>query len=456
MSTFLHTRDSKRILSEADLKSYFQNFARPASDWLVGIECEVFGVHAKTGEALPYKGERSVQAVLDSLAYTFGYEKITEEGSTIALRKPERIIGLEPGGQIECSAVPVSNVHQVQQQLEQFFFELKTVKHLIGEVDFLACGVHPFSPVKSIDWIPKKRYAVMSRFLARRGRLAHDMMKRTASVQVSFDYENETDAFEKMCLIMRLSPIAYALFAHSSFSKGRASGYVSERLHIWRFTDRSRSGLILSALCPHASFEVYLQYLLDLPMIFIVRDGTWVKLPALSFRKFIQKGYQGIYPTMEDFELHLGTVFTEVRFKQYLEIRSADCQRRHLIPAVAAFWKGILYDSEARCLASGLIRKWSEKDFSRLYAEVETKGLRARVRGTPVLDYAKQLVRMSETGLKNQKQFNEHEEDESVYLEPLRREVIESKETQAEQLVRLWKTSFRKRREALVKYLSVL
>lgn len=455
MSTFVKSEHSAKIRSEEDLQLYFQACSKPSSESRLGIECELFAVDGETGAALPYEGEKGIRAILEEISRQFGYEPLFEGENIIALRQGNNTIALEPGGQIEFSAEPVRTVHEIKRQLGEFFFQLKTIKSFLQGIDFLTCGVHPFSPVRSIDWVPKERYKVMAKYLAKRGRLAHDMMKRTASTQVSFDYASETDAFEKMCLAMRLAPIAYALFANSAFSKGKPNGFVTERLRIWRYTDPSRSGLIMNALCPEASFQNYLNYLLDLPMLFIVRKDRWIRIPSLTFRKFIEKGYLGARPTIEDFELHLSTVFTEARFKQYLEIRSADGQRRHLIPAVAAFWKGILYDSEARQVAASLIRKWSESDFMNLYSQVEKKGLRAKARKKPVLDWTKELVKISEEGLKRQAQIDEQGMDESIYLQPLRDEVLKTKETQGERLVRLWKGQFREDRKTLIQYLCI-
>jgi len=455
MSTFLKSEHQKQIKSADALRQYFHHFAKPAAERLVGIECELLAVNDKTGEALPYSGERGVEAVLNELAYEFGYEKIIENDRTIGLKKGANLISLEPGGQIELSAEPVKSVHQVRAQLDEFFFQLRTVAQFIGHIEFLAYGIQPFSLNKKIEWVPKLRYGIMSKYLIKKGYLAHDMMKRTASNQVSFDYSNEQDAFEKMCIAMRLTSIASAMFANSSFSKGRPSGFATERLHIWRYTDPARSGLLEKLLCPQASFDAYLNYLLDLSMMFIVRKGKWIKVPRLTFRKFIQKGFFGYHATEEDFALHLSTVFPEARFKQYLEIRGADGQRTHMIPAVAAFWKGILYDDEARLEACALLKKWTEKDYIKLHRDVATLGLRARVKGKPILDIAKQLVKLSEKGLAKHPSFNAAEQDERIFLEPLKHEVLKTGKTQADQLVSLWNGPFRKNRKALISYLKI-
>ncbi|PIQ85408.1 MAG: hypothetical protein COV74_08835 [Candidatus Omnitrophica bacterium CG11_big_fil_rev_8_21_14_0_20_45_26] len=455
MSTYLESKHQDAVHSIDDLKRYFHQFAKPADKRLVGIECEILAVDSETGEAVNFSGPRGIEAILNALAYQFGYRKIIEAGRTVALEKQGTLISLEPGGQIELSASPVKNVHEVKRQLDQFFFELKTIRHFIDGVKFLTYSIQPFSLTKDIEWVPKTRYKIMSAYLIEKGRLAHDMMKRTAANQAAFDYASEEDAFEKMCLVMRLTSIVSAMFANSPFSKGKASGFLTERMHIWRFTDPSRSGLQPSGLCTHATFEEYLSYILELPMMFIVRNHQWIKVNRLTFKRFIEKGYRGEHATQQDFELHLSSFFPEARFKQYLEVRGADAQRANLIPAIPAFWKGILYHEPSKKKACDLIRHWTQTDHFKLHRDIEIRALKAKVRGKLVLDLARQLVSIAEEGLAADRQFNECEEDERIYLTPLKALILEPGETEAERLLRLWRGPFREKKEALLSYLAI-
>ena len=456
MSTLLHSvTESPKIESTDDLRGYFQSHAKPVGTERVGIECELFGINAQTGEALPYSGTTGIEAVLNELVYEFGYEPVQEAGHTIALQKGETTISLEPGGQIELSASPVKSIHETKAQLEAFFFELRTIARFLGPIAWLASGIQPFSTLRKISWVPKRRYEIMAHYLGRRGKKAHDMMKRTATDQVNLDYESEEDAICKMRLALAITPIASAMFANSAISQAKPSGFLSERLNIWRFTDSERSGLILNLICQSCTFQDYLNYVLDVPMLFIVRDGKWIVPRSLTFRKFIERGYQSHHPNRADFELHLSTIFTDVRFKQYMEIRGMDGQRGHLISSVSAFWKGILYDAEARKNASKLFSRFHERDIRKLHRDVERLGLKARIRGVLILDCARELVKISEKGLKRQKLFNEDEQDESIYLRPLREEILDTGKTPAEQTLELWNGPFKGSRQALVDYLKI-
>lgn len=456
MSTFLQTDPlAKPIHSIDDLRGYFDLFAKPAGQERVGLEYELFGVHQETGEALPYIGPMGIQSILNELAYEFGYEAIREEDHTIALQKGGTFISLEPGGQVELSAEPLESIHQVKAGLDEFLFQLRTISHFVGPVAWIASGIHPFSDLKDIPWVPKRRYQIMAHDLIRKGKKAHDMMKRTATNQVNLDYQSQEDAIEKMRLALRVTPIACAMFANSSISKGKLNGYQSERLNIWRHTDPDRSGLILSLICENCTFQDYLNYVLDVPMMFVVRGGKWIVMRNMTFRKFVEHGYQDFRPTQSDFELHLSTIFTDVRFKQYLEIRGMDGQRNHLVPAVCAFWKGILYDDEARRATARIMKRFREEQIHKLHRDVERLGLKARIRGDRVLDLAQELVRISEKGLVRQRFFNEEEQDETIYLSPLKDEILRTGKTPADQAAELWNGRFKRDRRALVDYLRI-
>ncbi|OGW82314.1 MAG: hypothetical protein A3G33_11460 [Omnitrophica bacterium RIFCSPLOWO2_12_FULL_44_17] len=456
MSTFLHTNSRAiPIHSVEDLRGYFQEFGKPAGAEKIGIECEIFGVHSETAEALPYSGKRGVEAVLRVLSREFGYTPIQEGDRTIALQKGHTMITLEPGGQIELSGEPVRSIHEAKSQLNDFFFQLKIAAQILGKISWLACGIHPFSGLESIEWVPKKRYRIMADYLIQKGARAHDMMKRTATDQVNLDYRDEQDAIEKMRLILAVTPFAAAMFSNSAFSSGKLSGFQSERLYIWRHTDPDRTGLVLDLVCQKCTFDDYLNYVLDVPVMFVVRSDDWLPVKNLTFRHFIENGYEGIYPTREDFDLHLSTIFTDARFKHYVEVRGMDGQRCQLIPSVAAFWKGILYDDRAMKDAEKLLKPFCRETFVQLRESIEKEGLRAKMEKNCVLDYARELVAMSEAGLKRMAMVNEKGRDESIYLGPLKEEITGPGKSPADQLIESWNRASSKDAAWIIDYFKI-
>jgi glutamate--cysteine ligase len=454
MSTLTGEQESKLIESEEELYSFFQKFAKPATDRRIGMECEFFGVDRETGKALPYLGPRGIEAVLCRLAAAFHYEPILEEGHVIALRRGETWITLEPGGQVELSAPPVRTVFEVEKQIATFAHELGEMKNYFRGIAWLSAGIQPFSSLDEIPWVPKRRYELMSAyFKSHGGPLAHEMMKRTATNQVSLDFPDEATALAQFRVIFGITSIVSALFAHAAFSEGRPNGFLTRRLQIWNETDSDRSGLLVQFVEGGKSFRDYVEFLLEMPLIFIVRDELWIPMEGISFRKFLRGGKSPYRATWSDFELHLTTAFPEARFKHYLEIRGVDAQRIPLIPSVAAFWKGILYDEEIRDQAWNLVSNLSPKDRLRLHQAVPKEGLKARMGPASIFEIAEKLYHLSCEGLG--RQAAQGEKSECVYLDRLKEEILTPRRTPAETLLEKWNGEFHQKPDELLRYLEI-
>jgi gamma-glutamylcysteine synthetase len=86
---------------------------------------------------------------------------------------------------------------------------------------------------------------------------------------------------------------------------------------------------------------------------------------------------------------------------------------------------------------------------------VEKYGLQAKIKRISVLDLARQLVRISEKGLVRRDLANGEGQDESIFLAPLKEEILKTGKTPAEQAARLWTGVFKHDREALIDYLKI-
>lgn len=454
MSTYLGQSASKAISSEEDLGDYFHPFAKSQKGSLVGLEAEFLGVHKGSGLALPYEGPSGIQTVLKVLANNFSYEPILEAQKIIALKRSDTYVTLEPGGQIELSAPPTANVFDIEKQIQSFLKDLRAVRTIVKDIEWLAVGIQPYSSVSEISWVPKKRYAIMADYLKDRGTMAWKMMKVTATNQVNFDYLDEENAMTKLRIVLAVTSIVSAMFANSSFSEGQLNGYRTKRLEIWNHMDPDRSGLLLDFIREGRTFRDYLNYILDIPMMFIVRQGEWVPMKGITFRKFLKEGYQGAGATLDDFELHLSTAFPEARLKKYLEIRGTDCQRPELIPAVAAFWKGILYHPLAHQEVWDLVGHLSPEDRLRIHQEVPRKGLDTLLDGKPLWDFAEALVDISCASLARQKR-NEADADECLFLKRIREAIFHPHQTPADKLIHYWTYLPHKNPSRLIEYLSI-
>jgi glutamate--cysteine ligase len=102
---------------------------------------------------------------------------------------------------------------------------------------------------------------------------------------------------------------------------------------------------------------------------------------------------------MADWELHLSTVFPEVRLKRTIELRGADAAPAPLAEGLAALWRGLLDDPEARAAAWALVSGASLDERQALRREVPRAGLRARLGGRPIAPLAVELCAIAAAGL---------------------------------------------------------
>ncbi len=434
MSTFISSGSTTLLSSEDMLADYFARHAKTRSCVYVGMELEVFGVDSFTGKALPYSGPAGIEAILKKMAARFHYAPIYEAGRVIALKRADAMVTLEPGGQVELSAPPAGNVFEVQGQIRRFFEELRQVRQDFPGIEWVASGIQPYSRLQEIEWVPKTRYAIMAEHFKTHGTLSHEMMKRTATNQINFDYLDEEDAMESLRVAFGVTSILTALFANSCFSEGAPNGFLTRRLEIWNHTAPERSGFLTAFTHPQRTFKDYLDYVLDMPMLFIVREGRWIAVPHKSFRNFIHSGYESWQATLEDFELHLSTAFPEVRLKQYLEIRGMDGQNPDMIPALAALWKGLLYRRDAKREAWKLVGFATDEERLRLHREVPRLGLKARLGPRPIFEIARDLVEVACDSLARQTTAGETR-SECQFLAQIREEIIRPGQCPAERFL---------------------
>jgi glutamate--cysteine ligase len=413
------------ISREEDLLECFHLGGKPREQWGVGIEYERLGVFRDTGLAIPYEGPVSVETFLKSMAQQHGWATHGEGGRVLSLTRGRTNVTLEPGGQMELSGAVHHGLVAAGRELKEFVAEVEGLSRPLG-IAWLGIGSHPLSPLEEISWIPKSRYSIMRDYLPTRGTLAHAMMKSTACIQINLDYADEVDALDKLRTAMGLSPVVTALYANSPLTGGRRNGFLSYRAWVWRNTDPDRCGLLPFVFREDAGFADYLKYALDVPMFFVVRDDRWLPAGRTTFRTFIRDGFQGARATHGDFQLHLTTLFPEVRLKEYIEMRGCDSGTPEACLALAALWKGLLYDETSRVAGWELVRDMTFEERDDLLERVCREGPAARIphraggrrrSGAPtVRDLLVELVRQARLGLERQGAAGEAE-----LLDPLAR-----------------------------------
>lgn len=417
-----------------ELVSYLASGCKPESQWKMGTEHEKFGYRLNDLRPLPYAGERGIRAILTGLADRFGWRPVIEDGLPIALLDDTGAsITLEPGGQLELSGALLDNIHQTCSEVNTHLTQVQSVSEPL-DIAFLGMGFQPKWPRQDMEWMPKARYRIMREYMDKVGTMGQDMMARTCTVQVNLDFGSEADMVHKFRTSLALQPIATALFANSPFTDGKPNGYVSYRSHVWEDTDPDRTGMLPFVFDGDMGFEKYTDYMLDVPMYFVYRDGVYIDASGQSFRDFLQRrlpALPGEQPTFKDWEDHLTTAFPEVRLKRFLEMRGADGGPWARLCALPAIWAGLLYHQPSLDAAWDIARDWSMEERLKLREDVPRLGLKATIRGRTVQAIAKDVIELANEGLVARGRLNAAGDNETGFLNPLR-DVAESGVTPAE------------------------
>jgi glutamate--cysteine ligase len=429
------------VTDHRQLVAYLEEGAKPEAAWRIGTEHEKFAFRTADLRPCPYEGPDGIRAILEALAASFGWKRVFEGDNLIALTKDGCNVTLEPGGQLELSGAPLETLHQTCCEVHTHLDEVRKVAAPVG-VGMLGMGFQPKWRREDIPWMPKGRYAIMRGYMPKKGSLGLDMMTRTCTVQVNLDYSSERDMVRKFRVGLALQPVATALFANSPFTEGRPNGFLSYRSHIWTDTDPDRSGMLPFVFDEGFGFERYVDYLLEVPMYFVYREGRYIDVSGQSFRDFLAgrlPGLPGELPTMSDWADHITTAFPEVRLKRYLEMRGADAGPWSALCALPALWVGLLYDRDALGQAEALVAGWTQEELVHLRGEVPRHALATPFRGGTVLDVARDMLAIARKGLERRARMNWDGQDETRYLKPLDRIVAEGRTLAEEKLGRFEK-----------------
>ncbi|WP_377509022.1 glutamate--cysteine ligase [Octadecabacter sp. R77987] len=426
------------IESHDQLAELLAKGCKPKDKWRIGTEHEKFGYCKDTLKPLPYEGDRSVKAVLTALRDTYNWAEVLEGGNIIGLEKDGANVSLEPGGQLELSGAPLETIHQTCDEVNEHLREVKDVADKIG-VGFIGLGAAPIWTHDQMDMMPKGRYKLMTDYMGRVGSHGTQMMYRTCTVQVNLDFGSEADMVQKLRVALALQPVATALFANSPFFEGKPNGHKSWRSRIWRDLDPDRTGMLPWVFEDGMGFERWAEWVLDVPMYFVYRDGKYIDALGQSFRDFLKgelPALPGEKPTLSDWADHLTTVFPEARIKQFIEMRGADGGPWRRLCALPAFWVGLTYDQEALDAAWDLVKGWDAETREALRVAASVDGLQARVGNISMHDLAREAVAISETGLRNRAKPGAGGmlPDETHFLNALH-ETIETGKTPADELL---------------------
>ena len=435
---------TEKRLEKRDIIKLFTHGCKPASMHKTGIEYERLPVFEVTSKAADYGSEFGICNFLRAFAREENWDYITDDYNIIGLKQGHDTITLEPGCQIELSVKPEYSISALEKKINSLNLKMSPILKKSG-IALLNYGVSPLSTHKSINLIPKKRYKLMAKYLW--GILSDVMMRETAGIQACFDFESEEDAIRKFRIANKLVPFMTAIFANSPIRGGVETGYKSFRALSWLNTDNDRCGFV-GRIDDNFTFEDYIDYVLQTPMIFINRNGQPVDINGkITFEEFMEKGFEGFEAEIEDFELQANLYFPEVRLRNFVEIRNHDCVNNGFQYAMLAIYKGILYNQTAIKETEELFKEFTYREFAELRYNVPKNALSAKIKDHTAADIAKEILYIAE------KSLIENNTGEEKYLDELK-ELTMYGVTPADIIIRNWNGIWNKDIRKLIKYVK--
>ena len=413
------------INSKEDLINYFHQGAK--KELFIGLENEKFLFDQSTNSRATYSKVRDVLHYLKK----FGWQEVTEGENLIGLTDNGKNISLEPGNQIELAGAKLKNIHETCSESFVFLDQMKKACEEIN-LKMISVGFDPISKIENVPKNPKQRYELMTIEMPKHGKSSLDMMYQTCGTQVNLDYISEADFKIKFKLASYLIPVSIALFANSSIKEMKPSNFLSYRSKVWQNTSR---GGLPEIFLEDMNFEKYADMFLNIPLLFIIQNSKYIKADGKTFKDFMNgniKAIENKKPTLKDFETHLSTIFTEIRLKSYIEIRSLDTCEWSCHCAGPAFYIGLLYGNLDE--AYEVINKWNKLDVMNAYLEAPKKGLDTMINNKSILEWSEILLNLSKKGLQKRNIKNKSGEDESIFLKSIEN-TLSSKKTKAENTI---------------------
>jgi len=419
------------LITKQDLIKYLQDGCKTKNNLKIGVEHEKFLFKNKLNTRINFETASKVLNFLEQ----FGWKPIKEKNSTIALQKKNKNITLEPGNQIELSGTPLSSIHHNCSESYEFLDELKKACKNF-DLKMMATSFDPFSKLESVPKTPKQRYEIMTDEMPKNGKLSLEMMYQTSGTQINLDYTSEQDFIKKFKLSSYLVPLSIAIFANSPFKENKLNGYLSYRSYVWQNT--ARGGLPKSFL-EDINFEKYVDMVINMPLLFTYKNGNHLREEGKVFKDFMEGNLSMLkneQANIKDFETHLATIFTEIRLKQYIEIRSLDTCEWDCHCGGPAFYTGLIYGNLEE--ASEVINKWKISEVLNAYVEAPKKGLNSIINNKTLLEWGKIFLNLAKKGLEKRSIKNSHGKDETIFLQNVE-SVLNNNKTKADFAIQKFK-----------------
>ncbi len=373
---------------------YFKASRAPGRDWKLGMEVEHFVLETDSLRAVTYCQEEGIEDLLESLAAAWWSPK-GRARHFLGLEGERARVTLEPGGQLELSIFPQESLTDVE---EVYLDCVRQVLSILEErgMSLYCLGYQPESGIAEIPILPKERYDYMADYFRDRGKYAHNMMKATGAIHVSFDYAHREDYVRKNLVANALAPLVYAVLDNAPFFEGEVYEGKGLRRRIWENCDRDRCGHPEGLFYGDFGYRDYAKYLLAVPPMVYKEGGELIYSGEKTLEDIL---LEELEPTEEELEYLLTTVFPDVRTKNHLEVRMADSLPYPYSLAYLAFWKGLLYSRENLEELYGEYKALSADDFRERKGRISDRGVEAKWNSGSVFSTFRELLRMARRGL---------------------------------------------------------
>lgn len=447
---------AQNIISEDDLIEYYKKGCKKSENVRIGMEVEKHGIYMNDFQPIPYFGKNSLQDIQKKLIEELGWsiERLEEKCITSMERSGSHLTLDTIESMAELSGRTHPSIHHLARELRLHQHEISEISSLF-KIVWLGIGYQPFAKNDQIKILRDvKRYAILENHMNRK-KLGQEYLKNVASVQSNIDYTSEEDANRKMHILLRLAPFLNAIYAHSPLKNGESSGFVSYRRHLIQKIDRQRFGIRKIFFSKDFGFRDWINFCKQVPMIVLFRNEKWIPVKNTTFAGFMRNGYQGFQPTIADWIFHTSFIYTDVRMKRYIELRVCDSVPPFLIPSLQAIVKAFVYHPDGERVIAQLTKNWSFRDFCMIGEEIARCGMLAELRGKKLLDYCKEILEIATVNLKTLGVVNENNEDESIYLKPIKEFVFVHEKSPGRLVMEKWEGEWRKNPEKLIEWCSL-
>ncbi len=351
----------------------------------VGVEIEHF-IIGKDGNSMGYE---QVVEILEKLKEERDVLYM-EDGNLLGFYNSDYSITLEPASQMEISIAPKESISEIENVYRNFREKADKILEKEG-FHFVNSGYHPYKRAEELELIPKRRYEYMNQYFKNTGKLGKNMMRATASTQVSIDYENEKDCVEKYRLACVLSPVLALMNANSPVFEGKKAETEMVRTAVWMDTDRARCGIFPGTFSEDFGYKKYAEYLYGNPPILVMDEE---RNAVCTGNKTLSEIYEGREMTRKEVEHAISMFFPDVRLKNYIEIRMADSMETEDVMAYTAMIKAIFYQKEIREELVAYFGQVTEEQIEQAKYSLTRNGYGGEVYGKPITEVVKKLTEL--------------------------------------------------------------